>query len=86
MPTEVIYHIERVGQITTKSERVIMAVSFVDEDGMSFKAFPISCLINNLRDFSWGEEWFIKSLGKRQSSRDPDQSYYHYEITQNWRN
>ena len=82
MPTEVIYCIERVGQITTKSGRVIMVVSLVDEDGMSFKAFPASCLKNGLRDFSWDDEWFIKSLGKQQSSRNPDQSHYHYEIMQ----
>ena len=83
VPTEVIYCFEKVGQITTKSERVIMVVSLVDEDGTNFKVFPNDCLENDLRDFGWGEEWFIKSLGKRPSSRDPDQSYYYYEIM--WR-
>ena len=64
MPTEVIYHIEKAEQISTKSGRVIMVVSLVDEDGTSFKAFPAGCLKNDLRDFGWGDEWFIKSLGK----------------------
>ena len=64
MPTEVIYCIEKVGQITTKSGRVTMVASLVDEDGMSFKVFPTGCLENDLRDFGWAEEWFIKSLGK----------------------
>ena len=82
VPTEVIYCTEKVGQITSKSGRVIMVVSLVDEDGTSFKAFPISCLKNDLRDFSCGDEWFIKSLGKRPISRDSDQSYYHYETMQ----
>ena len=52
--TDVIYHIEKAGQITTKSGRIIMVVSLVDEDGTSFKAFPAGCLKNDLRDFSWG--------------------------------
>ena len=82
MSTEVIYCIEKVGQITMKSGRVIMVVSLVDEDGKSFKTFPASCPEDDLRDFSWGDEWFIKSLGKQPSSRDPDQSHYHSEIMQ----
>ena len=80
VPAEVIYCIWKVGKITTKLDRVIMAVSLVDEAGMSFKAFPTGCLRDDLRDFSWDEEWFIKSLAKKLSPKDPDQSYYHYEI------
>ena len=76
VPTEVIYHIETVEQITTKS-RVKMVASLVDEDGTSFKAFTTSCLEKDLKDFGWGEEWFIKSLGKRLSSKNPIQRYYH---------
>ena len=51
MPTEVNYRMEKVGQITRKSERVTMVVSLVDEDGTSFKSFPTGCLENDLRDF-----------------------------------
>ena len=64
MPTKVIYHIETVKQITTKSGRVTMVISLVDEDGMSLKAFTNSCLKNDLKDFGLGEELLIKPLGK----------------------
>ena len=63
VPSEVIYHIETVEQITTKS-RVATVISLVDEDGISFKAFATSCLEKDLKDFGWGEELFIRSLGK----------------------
>ena len=48
VPTEVIYIIEKVGQISTKLGRVIMVVSLVDEDGTSFKTFSAGCLKNDL--------------------------------------
>ena len=50
-------------EITTKLG-VATVISLVNEDGMSFKAFTTSCLEKDLRDFSWGEEWLIKFLGK----------------------
>ena len=56
MPNEVIYHIEKVWQITTKLRRVIIFLSLVDEDGMSFKAFPTGCLENDPTDFDWVDE------------------------------
>ena len=57
-----------------------MVVSLIDENGVSFNSFPTGCLENDLRDFGWDEEWFIKSLGKWQSSKNPTQSIYHHEI------
>ena len=57
-----------------------MVVSLVDEDGTSPKAFATSYLENNLKDFTLGGEWFITPSGKWPSSRNPSQSYYHYEI------
>ena len=53
---KVIYCIETVKLITTKSGRVTMVVSLVDEDGMNFKAFATSCLENNLKEFDLGKE------------------------------
>ena len=70
----------RADHMKTRSGRLAMVVSLVDENGPSFKAFTASCLANDLRGFGWCEEWFIKSLGKLSNSRGPDQSYYHYEI------
>ena len=80
VPMKVIYHIETVKQITTKSGRVTMVVSLIGEDRISLKAFATSCFKNDLRDFGLGGEWFIKPLDKCLSSRNPSQSYYHYEI------
>ena len=79
VPIVVIYRIESVKEITPKSGLAVV-VSLVDEDGMSFEAFATSCLEKDLIDFGWGKEWFIKSLGQHLSSRNPDQSYYHYQI------
>ena len=77
--TKVIYHIETVEWVTMKSG-VATVVRLVDEDGMNFKAFAIGSLEGGLKDFGWGEGWFINSLGKRSSSKDPIQSYYYHEI------
>ena len=52
MPTGVIYQIESVEEITTKSGRVTVAVILVDEDGTSLKAFTISCLQKDLKDLT----------------------------------
>ena len=75
VPMKVIYYIETVEQITTKSGRVTMVISLVDEDGASLKAFATSCHENDLKDYGLGEEWFIRSLGKCPSSRNLRQSY-----------
>ena len=40
VPTEIIYFIETVEQITTKSERVATVISLVDEDEKSLNSFP----------------------------------------------
>ena len=80
MSTEVFCCIEKVGQITTKSGRVIIVISLVDEDGKSFKTFPTGCLKNDLKYFGWDDEWSIKSLRNWPCSRNPDQSHYHYVI------
>ena len=50
VPTEVIYHIETVEQITMKSG-VATVASLVDENGVSLKAFTTSCLEKDLVDF-----------------------------------
>ena len=52
-----------------------MVVSMVDKDGASLKASTTFCLEIDLRDFSWGEEWFIRSLGKHLNSKNPGQNY-----------
>ena len=72
VPTKAIYHIETVEQITTKSGRVKIVISLVEEDGAIIKAFTTSCLMNDLKDFGLGEEWFIRPLVKRPSFRSPN--------------
>ena len=77
--TEVIYRIKSVEVMSTKIGSA-MVVNLVDKNGMSLKVFSTSCLKYDLRDFSLDGEWFIRLLGKWSSSRNPGQSYYHYEI------
>ena len=79
--TEVIYHTESVEPISTKFGKS-MVVSLVDRDGKALKAFSTSCLEKDLKDFSLKEKWFVRPLGKRQSSKNQSQSYYHYAIVQ----
>ena len=77
VPTGVIYYIEKVERITTKvGEATIL--SLVDKNGEQLKVFATSCLINDLKNYSGG--CFIKSIGKQESSINPNRSYYQYEI------
>ena len=76
MPTEVIYHIGSVEQISTKFGKSVV-VSLVDRDGKTLKAFATSCLEKDLKDFSQKEKRFIRPLGKKQSPKNPSQSFYH---------
>ena len=58
-----------------------MVVSPVNQYGEQLKAFATSCLIKDLEDSrGTSDECYIKSIGKQQSSINPGQSYYHYEI------
>ena len=78
VPTEVIYRIEKVEWIKTKKGGRVMVVSLVDQYGEQLKAFATSCLMKDLEDSNDG--CYIKSIGKRESLRNPGQSYYHYEL------
>ena len=77
VPTEVIYHIERVEWIRTQVGKT-MVVSLANQDGEQLRAFATSCLMKDLKDSS--DECYIRPLGKRDSSKNPGQSYYHYEL------
>ena len=79
VPTEVIYRIEKVEWIRTKVGET-MVISLVSRDGEKLKAFATSCLTKDLKDLSDNDKCYIKSLGKRDSSKNPGQSYYHYEL------
>ena len=81
VPTGVIYHIESVKRISIKFVRS-MVVSLVDKNGKALKVFSTRGFEIDLTDFSQKEKWFIRQLGKQQSSRNPSRSYYHYEIVQ----
>ena len=79
VPTEVIYRIEKVEWIRTKVGEA-MVVILVDKNEKKLKAFSTSCLMKDLKDLSNNDECCIKPLGKRDSSKNPGQSYYHYEL------
>ena len=57
VPTEVIYRIESVEEISTIIGSA-MVVNLVEKSGTRFKAFSTSCLMKDLKDFSLGKEWF----------------------------
>ena len=67
VPTKVIYRIESVEEISTIIGSA-MVVNLVEKSGTRFKAFAISCLMKDLKDFSLGKGWF----------RNPGQSYEIY--------
>ena len=77
VPTEVIYRIEKVEWIRTQVGKT-MVISPANQDGERLKAFATSCLMKDLKDSS--DECYIRPLGKRDSSKNPGQSYYHYEL------
>ena len=78
VPTKIIYRVENVEWIKTKKGGRTMVVSLVDKGGEQLKAFATSCLMKDLEDSS--DECYIESIGKQESSRNPGQSFYHYEI------
>ena len=56
-------------------------VTLCDEEGKKFRAFATSCLKNDLYDFdNLDGKLFVRSLGKKQSNKNPGQSFYHYEL------
>ena len=78
VPTEVIYYLKKVEHIKTKEEEKATILILIDKDGKQLKAFATPNLINDLKDYKKG--CFIKSIGKKKSSINPDRSYYKYEI------
>ena len=73
VPQNVIYHIEDVQEVKTMYgyQKVL---SLVDRDGNKISAYATSRMVDDL------EGSYIKSLGLRQSTKNPSQSYYHYEL------
>ena len=73
VPQNVIYHIEDVQEVKTMyGYRKVL--SLVDRDGNKLRAYATSRMIDDL------EGSYIKSLGLRDSVKNPSQSYYHYEL------
>ena len=75
----IIYRIEKVEEIQTRKGQATV-VELVDTEGGKFKAFATTIIARGLRDFNWGGSYFIKSLGKKQSTANPDRSYYEYKL------
>ena len=80
VPTDIIYRIDGVDKMNTQiGEAMVVALS--DKDGNNMRVFATSILKNDLRDFKPEyQTWYIKSIGKRQSKKNPGQSFYHYEL------
>ena len=75
VPQNVIYHIEDVQEVKTMYgyQKVL---SLVDRDGNKISAYATSRMIDDLEEGGS----YIKSLGLRESRKNPSQSYYHYEL------
>ena len=75
VPQNVIYCIEDVQEVQTMYgyRRVL---SLVDREGSKMRAYATSRMIEDLEEGGC----YIKSLGSRQSTKNPNQSYYHYEL------
>ena len=77
VPTEKIFYIEQVEKIqTSKGEATI--VTLCDSSGDKMRAFATSILAKDLEGNTSG--YFIKSLGKKNSTKNKGQTYYHYEL------
>ena len=75
VPEEKIFYIEQVEKIqTSKGEATI--VTLCDRSGDKMRAFATSILAKDLE----GSGYFIRSLGKKNSTKNKGQSYYHYEL------
>ena len=80
VPTETIYRIDGVDKMNTRiGEAIVVALS--NKDGDSMRVFATSVLKNDLQDFKPEyQTWYIRSIGKKESKRNPGQSFYHYEL------
>ena len=79
VPTGVIYKIEFIEEIDTKKGEATI-LSLVDCDGDRFRAYATSILREDLKDREGVV--YIKPLGKKESTRNPGQSYYTYELVE----
>ena len=79
VPLNVIYQIENVEEIPSKNGNATI-VTLSNENGEKLTAFATSCLIKDLKDFGWGETYYIKSLGLKNSNKNLGQKYYAYDL------
>ena len=82
VPTGVIYKIEDIEDIKTKKGEPTI-ISLVDCDGDRFRAYAMSILREDLKDRTG--VLYIKSLGKKESTKNPGQSYYNYDLVEQQR-
>ena len=79
VPLKVIYQIENVEEIPSKNGNATI-VTLSSENKEKLTAFATSCLIKDLKDFGWGETYYIKSLGLKNSNKNLGQKYYAYDL------
>ena len=79
VPTGVIYKIAHIEEIDTKKGEATI-ISLVDCDGDRFRAYATSILRKDLKDRDG--VLYIKSLGKKESTKNPGHSYYTYDLVE----
>ena len=79
VPLNTILKITKVDQINTKfGETAILTLE--NKEGDVSKCWASQMLGNELTDFGWRGECFVKSLGMIESKKNPSQKYYSYEL------
>lgn len=79
VPTGIIFKIEYVEEIKTKKGDATV-ITLIDCDGERFQAWATSVLREAL--IGRTGQMFIKSLGKKQSTKNPGQFYYDYDLVE----
>ena len=79
VPTGIIYRIEAIEQIKTKKGPATV-VNLVDCNGLRYRTWATGMLSRDLKNRTG--KLFIKPLKKKESTKNPGQFYYDYELVE----
>ena len=79
VPTGIIYKIENVEEVNTKKGNATV-VDLMDHDGLRLRAWATSILRDDLKGRTG--ICYVKPLEKKESTKNPGQFYYDYELVE----
>ena len=79
VPTGIIYKIETIEEIKTKKGPATV-ISLVDCNGLRYRTWATGMLSRDLKNRTG--KLFIKPLKKKESTKNPGQFYYDYELVE----